>query len=246
MSKWFFILALSLIAPLTSTATPIHFASGTTQSQLLELYTSQGCSSCPPAENWLSQYLSKPYLWQQVVPINFHVDYWDSLGWPDPYASSVFSQRQRAYKALGNTRVVATPGFVVNGRGWHGWFYGKTLPILKPKDVGILNLVIDDNEVSARFMPFFSNSDKLVLNIARVGFELTNVIHRGENAGKILRHDFVALSFQKLAFHQSKKFYALSATLSEPVKKTNKQGIVAWVTKDDNPTPIQSVGGFLN
>ena len=55
---------------------------------------------------------------KRTIPVNFHVDYWDNLGWPDPYASGEFTQRQRIYKDLGNTNVVATPGFVINGRGW--------------------------------------------------------------------------------------------------------------------------------
>ena len=246
ISRLFFLLMLTVFTPLSNADSVTHFKSSTTQTQLLELYTSQGCSSCPPAEKWLNQYLTKPYLWQQVIPINFHVDYWDSLGWPDPYASSVFTQRQRIYKALGNTHVVATPGFVINGQGWNGWFYGKPLPILRPKEVGTLGLIIDNANVNASFTPSSLNNKKLILNIARIGFDLKNAIHRGENAGKVLKHDFVALSFQKIPFQQSNISYVLSGTLDKAIAKSEMQGVVAWVTRENNPTPIQSVGGFLN
>lgn len=239
-------LLLALAPFIASAVVTKHFYSGTTQTQLVELYTSQGCSSCPPAEKWLNQYLTKPYLWQQIIPINFHVDYWDNLGWPDPYASSVFTNRQRAYKAHGNTRVVATPGFVINGQGWHGWFYGKALPILRPKEVGSLDLLIRDSNFSARFTPSTFNGDRFVLNIARVGFGLTNTIHQGENAGRQLQHDFVALSFQKLLFQEAEKSYVLSETLTKVITESSKSGIVAWVTKEGSPTPVQSVGGFLD
>ena len=59
------------------------FESGVTRTTLLELFTSEGCSSCPPAEKWLSQLKSNPDLWKKIVPIAFHVDYWDHLGWRD-------------------------------------------------------------------------------------------------------------------------------------------------------------------
>ena len=55
---------------------------------LLELYTSEGCSSCPPAEAWLATLLDHPQLWEQLVPVVFHVDYWNQLGWEDPFSNS--------------------------------------------------------------------------------------------------------------------------------------------------------------
>src|SRR5690348_8781739 len=72
-----------------------HFESGDTQTPLLELYTSEGCSSCPPAEAWLSQLKKSPKLWKDFVPVSFHVDYWDYLGWKDPFAMKAYSRRQQ-------------------------------------------------------------------------------------------------------------------------------------------------------
>jgi len=99
---------------------------------IIELYTSQGCSSCPPAEAWLNTFSDASSegrrLWQDIIPINFHVDYWDHIGWKDPFSSSEFSQRQRNYNRHGHTHNVATPGFVVDGLGWNGWFRGQDIP----------------------------------------------------------------------------------------------------------------------
>ncbi len=75
---------------LSAMAAPITFQSSETQTSLLELYTSEGCSSCPPAETWLSRLKESPGLWKDFVPVAFHVDYWDYLGWRDPWSSKTF------------------------------------------------------------------------------------------------------------------------------------------------------------
>src|SRR5687768_10063986 len=78
-------------------AEQIQFQSGPNRTALLELYTSEGCSSCPPAEAWLSRVKSDARLWKEFVPVAFHVDYWDYLGWRDPFGMANYSERQRAY-----------------------------------------------------------------------------------------------------------------------------------------------------
>jgi hypothetical protein len=85
------ILACALALPSAHAAT-CTATSGPARASLLELYTSEGCSSCPPADRWLSQMPPR----RDVVPLAFHVDYWDRLGWKDRFAQAAFSQRQRA------------------------------------------------------------------------------------------------------------------------------------------------------
>src|SRR6516164_9572668 len=92
-----------------------RFESGPAQVSLLELYTSEGCSSCPPAEAWLGELSRNPNLWRAVVPVSFHVDYWDNLGWKDGFSSREFTLRQRFYAASWGSESVYTPGFVLNG-----------------------------------------------------------------------------------------------------------------------------------
>ena len=108
---------------------PQTFESGDTQSSLIELFTSEGCSSCPPAEKWLSALKSSPDLWKKTVPVAFHVDYWDHLGWRDRFAKPEFTSRQQRYAAAWGGDSVYTPGFVVNGKEWRGWFGGNAMPI---------------------------------------------------------------------------------------------------------------------
>ena len=107
---------LGVLAGVTAHADPIVFESHERQTALLELFTSEGCSSCPPAESWLSQLKQKPELWSGFVPVAFHVDYWDYLGWRDKWASQQFSDRQRDYAQAWGSDSVYTPGFVLNGK----------------------------------------------------------------------------------------------------------------------------------
>src|SRR5882757_7056938 len=94
-----FSLCLPLIAIVTANAQTNTFTFQSTQERtaLLELYTSEGCSSCPPAETWLSGLQDSPRLWKDFAPVAFHVDYWDYLGWKDAWSDAAFAERQRAY-----------------------------------------------------------------------------------------------------------------------------------------------------
>src|SRR5437867_7110380 len=104
---------LVLSCALTCRAGERVFESGPQKVRLLELFTSQGCSSCPPAEAWLSQLKSNPRLWKNFVPLAFHVDYWDRLGWRDPFAAKEWTARQYQYSANWKSESVYTPGFVL-------------------------------------------------------------------------------------------------------------------------------------
>ena len=82
--------------------------SGAQRATLLELYTSEGCDSCPPADRWLSNQKSSPVA-GLVVPLAFHVDYWDNLGWKDPFGSPENTRRQHAQAGFSGAKFVYTP-----------------------------------------------------------------------------------------------------------------------------------------
>ena len=102
----------------------IDFESGEHKVSLLELYTSEGCSSCPPADRWLSDLKNHHQLWKNVVPVAFHVDYWDYIGWQDRFADGRYSQRQRDFAREQSLTTVYTPGFILNGKE-HYYCYNK-------------------------------------------------------------------------------------------------------------------------
>src|SRR6266567_7895599 len=152
-ATWFgFSVALLLINVIAMPASPMPattFESGEARTMLVELFTSEGCSSCPPADAWINQLKESPDLWKKIVPVVFHVDYWDNLGWRDRFAKPEFTSRQRRYAAAWGGDSVYTPGFVINGKEWRGWFGGNAMPITSAK-VGVLRVSVGDNgKVSA-------------------------------------------------------------------------------------------------
>jgi len=99
------VLCGSLLVTTTAAAqtlTQFNKTSTTTRPYFIELYTSQGCSSCPPAETWLSAFSKQTELWHKYFPIAFHVTYWDYIGWKDHYATKENGQRQSRYENLKN------------------------------------------------------------------------------------------------------------------------------------------------
>jgi hypothetical protein len=95
--------------------------SGPHTTALVELYTSEGCSSCPPADRWLSGLALGGHVPDRVVPLALHVDYWDYIGWKDPYARREFSLRQRKLTQLQRLALVYTPQVMLQGRDFRGW-----------------------------------------------------------------------------------------------------------------------------
>lgn len=230
---------------LMAKADPITLKSSTQQIALLELYTSEGCSSCPPADRWLSKLKNNPKLWQQIVPVAFHVDYWDYIGWPDRFAIPEYSQRQRAHALnWGNGRVY-TPGLVHNGNEWYGWFNDRTLPTTQSNNIGSLELNIADQQLQAAFSPLKRIDSALDLHIAVLGFDLVTQVKAGENHGRELRHDFVVLGYQRVPLTSTDAGYKTEISLPTPKQTAPRQAIAAWVSSEHDPRPIQAVGGWL-
>ncbi|HZE58077.1 MAG TPA: DUF1223 domain-containing protein, partial [Chthoniobacterales bacterium] len=109
------VLLLVLATAFSVRAGQIVFESKPARAHLIELYTSEGCSSCLPAEEWMSGLKNQPRLWQDIVPVAFHVDYWDHLGWRDPFSSHANTVRQEAYARHLGTQGPYTPQMVIDG-----------------------------------------------------------------------------------------------------------------------------------
>ena len=224
---------------------PQTFESGETQSSLIELFTSEGCSSCPPAEKWLSALKSSSDLWKKAVPVAFHVDYWDRLGWRDRFAKPEFTSRQQRYAAAWGGDSVYTPGFVVNGKKWRGWFGGNAMPITSTK-VGVLRVSAgDDGKVSATFTPDTMQARPLSLTIALLGNDLESDVKRGENSGRKLRHDFVVLQLAKSEMTNQGNLWTGTVLLSSNAGTDKATALAAWVKSGETASPIQATGGWL-
>ena len=196
------IVTLSLLGqPLASLAAECSVKSGVTVTPLLELYTSEGCSSCPPADKWLSRLKLDKALNEKVVPLAFHVDYWDRLGWKDPFGSEQHSNRQYWLAKVSQSRNVYTPQFVVNGQDYRGWAQSdrlqKTLNQYNQlSQTAKANISLQqkvrtgEREIfaSAGLSKVQSNAD---FYIAVYENNLKSSITAGENQGVNAVHDFV-------------------------------------------------------
>jgi len=220
------------------------FESGVNRTAVIELYTSEGCSSCPPADRWVSQLKSDPRLWKDFVPLAFHVDYWDYIGWRDPFAQPEFSQRQRRYAAEGRVRTVYTPGFFRDGREWRGWVHTDK-PGADDTPVGVLSVSFDGDKAAIRFTPRSGSYHELVANVAVLGMDLSTRVQAGENDGRTLHHDFVVLRMASVPMREGAGGF--SATISVDGKATGEgtAALAAWISVAGRQDPIQAVGGFL-
>jgi len=235
-------------------AKTITFESPTEAAALIELYTSEGCSSCPPAERWFSKLADDKRLWSELFPVAFHVDYWDYLGWRDPFASPSFSLRQRKYERYGHTQNVATPGFVVDGKGWNGWFRGRSLPkIDSVKNSGLsyakLKAEFNGQDVHVNYSPL-EESEALKaspkVHVAILAFDIIIPVKGGENRGRDLKHDFVVVGYQDSHLLQTNGDWQVNLKRPDTYQYDDyRQAAVIWISEGDDPRPIQVAGGWL-
>lgn len=239
------LLAVLLLAgPVLSTTAAdnayITFSSGEQKANLLELYTSEGCSSCPPADIWLSKLVSHPGLWREIVLIAFHVTYWNYLGWEDALSDPAHGQRQRAYKRSGAADAVYTPGFMLNGREWRGWFNGENMPESHEMG-GVLLGTLKDQQLCVNYKSTTTPGTVHALEVAVLGFDITNHIDSGENRGRELTHQFAVLAHTRKKSDNNHWCQRLQTT-GLPAQKL---GIAVWVAEADSSTPLQATGSWL-
>ncbi|WP_019275362.1 DUF1223 domain-containing protein [Vibrio coralliilyticus] len=205
--------------------------------QVIELFTSEGCSSCPPADKYLSTFQESERLWKEIIPVAYHVDYWDYLGWQDDFAKPEYSQLQRLYRAYDVVGSVYTPGFIVDGKEWRGFFnwVNRELPALEPRIAERLTLSRKGN----KFILNFDKSGHLDATIVFLANNRTTIVKAGENRGKSLEHDFIAKERQQSRSSTGTWHFELTNELNDI------DAVVAWVTKPGSFERIQTVAGKI-
>ena len=223
----------------------ITFASSPEQTSLVELYTSEGCSSCPPAENWLRGVSKSTRLWRDFVPVVFHVDYWDYLGWRDPWGDKANSERQRSYAALWASKSIYTPEFVINGREWRGWPTSDGLPMAAANKVGILKVSSrDTNEWKVTFTPAVPANVRHEVHAALLISGGSSRVRAGENRGRELRHDFVVKKLVSAALIQEENSETGSFILAiEDSEPAGDRALAVWVAQSGHLEALQTTGG---
>ena len=189
------LLAFGLATLSTSAFGAVCSASASAPVALIELYTSEGCSSCPPADAWLSALAKSGKVPSQIVPLSLHVPYWDYIGWKDRFASPASPQRHSDAQSQGRIRTIYTPQVLFNGRNLSDWHAGGL-----DRAIALMEKTPARAKLSLSAQQMGSTSDiKLSgtapaggkMFLARYENNLHSEVSRGENAGVALRHDYV-------------------------------------------------------
>jgi hypothetical protein len=236
-----------LFAICTMHAAPIQFQSSDRQTSLLELYTSEGCSSCPPAEAWLSKLKDASSLWTNFVPVAFHVDYWNRLGWRDPFSDEQFSARQQSYAQLWSAENIYTPEFVLNGKEWRNWFGLRGAPATTEATPGVLQTSSQDGRHwTVTFSPHEHNPKDYEVTAAVLVSGVGIDVKSGENAGRHLLHDFAAISLATRPLANQTNVFAGSFVIDDHPKNVfGRLALAVWVTRASQLEPVQATGGWL-
>ena len=175
-----------------------HASSGPATVSIAELYTSEGCDSCPPADKWFSSLNVKT---DGVVPLAFHVDYWDYIGWKDRFANAAYAERQRESVRRQGGRTSYTPQIMVNGQDQRIWSdqsrFSSSLQAISARTPRA-NLALEFSPVAAGLditltatLPQVPDRADAAVFVAITENNLSNRVTAGENRGVTLKHDHV-------------------------------------------------------
>lgn len=239
--------AVLIATPLLSNAAECSAKSGAKTVPLLELYTSEGCSSCPPADKWLSNL--KPDN-NKVIPLAFHVDYWDYIGWKDRFSKSEYSDRQRKTAAFTGAGFVYTPQFVLDGRDFKGAdvsrlnqavFASQKLASRANLNLNAITQTNGEIMIKATAQAInpadINNAD---IFIAIYENKLVSQVKAGENSGRELKHDYVVRDFYGAYQLNNKNEFTKNITL-KPEWKGRQAGAVIFVQDSKNGEILQSL-----
>jgi hypothetical protein len=191
------VLACAVALPLSAAAAE-HGTVGTAP-VVVELFTSQGCSSCPPADNFLAELAER----DGVLALGFHVDYWDYLGWKDPYSSGEVTQRQRDYAAIMGGRYVYTPQMVIQGSsqavGSEKHSIETRIAEARKAQRIALELAYDPAAATVTLkVPSSTTKESHALWLVLYDDEQITKIPKGENAGKTIKYAHVVRDLRRL------------------------------------------------
>jgi hypothetical protein len=196
------LLAIALTGVLSGAAGQSTAAGNMPRVALLELYTSEGCNSCPPADRWVSSLPRPQFVPQQLVVLAFHVDYWNYLGWQDRFSQRRFTERQQALVRANGLRTAYTPQLVLNGRDFRDTAEIEAQVARRNAQPPRIQLVLhaDKKDSSLKASVLVnpaapSAPEPMELYVALYENNLESQVKAGENRGRRLRHDYVVRTF---------------------------------------------------
>ena len=191
---------------------------------LVELFTSEGCSSCPPADRLLQQLdQSQPIAGAHIIVLSEHVDYWNSIGWKDPYSSSFFSERQSAYASRFGLSSVYTPQMVVDGStefvGSDARHANQAMENARRTDklpVRLTLLALDKGTVRAHVETDAAPNGKADVFLALALNRADSDVSRGENSGRHLSHVSVVQILERVGSLEPGKTFSKDVEMKMP------------------------------
>ena len=196
---------------------------------VVELYTSEGCNSCPPADQWLSQTVAqmRGIKDNNVIPLAFHVDYWDYIGWKDAFAQPSFAQRQAALARTGGASGVYTPQVFVNGKDDRSWTRASGLTSAAPASVKF-NLTSQWQGDAVVFSGKLADANSAIrLRYAVTENGLVSAVKAGENRGETLHHDAVVRAYGNLSADATGAFAATVRVPREMRRNASQLYVIA-------------------
>ena len=242
-------IALSaLLFPALANAAQCQASSGPQRVALLELYTSEGCSSCPPADGWLSGIANQGLGPERVVPLALHVDYWDYIGWKDRFARPVFSARQREQVQAAGGRVVYTPQAMLNGRDFRAWCSDALTQAVDEinrspagADIRLSLKPIEKDRIEIAVTASAKVTDRAALYVAVYQNDLSSDVRAGENSGARLHHDYVVRAWRGPILLSAVTPPWRQAIAFNPDWIAAKMGVVAFVQDIRNGEILQAL-----
>ncbi|MCP4878440.1 MAG: DUF1223 domain-containing protein [Gammaproteobacteria bacterium] len=238
------LILISLVSFSAYASDPIVVNSGGKQTAVVELYTSEGCSSCPSADRWLSKLVEVPKDELDVLALAFHVDYWDDLGWKDRFSSAAYTSRQRQLGANNLQRTIYTPEFFVNGMEARGAnnILDKIKKANQQKAALDLKLTVS-REKNGLLIELNStgNGDTIgQIHHRFVVYEnnLSTDVKRGENSGEVLEHQQVVRYMSKVQNLQTRNQHRI---IIDPAWQSENIGVAVLVTSPGDRHYLQAL-----
>ena len=217
---------------------------------LIELYTSEGCDSCPPADRWLSTTIPAGATGANAIALAFHVDYWDRLGWKDRFASAASTERQYAMAHANRSRLVYTPQVMVQGHDfpdWHGKGGAGVLAAVAAKPARARIAVEAEAQHGAiavkatASVPAGADRKNTALFVALTDSRLVSEVKAGENAGVRLTHDHVVRTLSAGAPVGAGGDVATRIALPIPSEAGSATTVVAFVQNTETGDVLQAL-----
>ena len=241
--------SLAVLFSVPALAQTCSAKSGPRMAALVELYTSEGCDSCPPADRWLSSTLPAEADGANAIALAFHVDYWDRLGWKDRFAAPAWTERQYAMAHANRSQLVYTPQVLVQGHDfeWRGKGSGAALAAIAAKPARA-QIAIDAQPQrgtiavkASASVPSSSDRKNTALFIALADSRLVSEVKAGENKGVRLTHDHIVRAMRGGIAVNASGDVNSDVAFSIPAESGAEATVVAFVQNTENGDVLQAL-----